>query len=113
MRRLGRRALVPRSALEALWKAQATGLGVKEAPALFRKTSVNLDQLLDDALAHLKRNKWSYKTDVPRFAKTERVVWKASAEVLTAREIGNKLAIAAEKESGLPPPSIIIARGCP
>jgi excisionase family DNA binding protein len=32
VRRLGRRVLVPRSALEALWKAQATGLGGKEAP---------------------------------------------------------------------------------
>jgi hypothetical protein len=70
----------------------------KKLPELFRRPSVNLDQLLDDALAHSKRNKWSYKTDVPRFAKLREWFGKHPAEELTPREIENKLAIAAEKE---------------
>jgi hypothetical protein len=74
----------------------------KKFPELFRKPSVNLDQLLDDALAHSKRNKWSYKTDVPRFAKLRERFGKHPAEELTPREIGNKLAIAAEKEKWAP-----------
>jgi hypothetical protein len=40
----------------------------KKLPESFRKPSVNLRQLVDDALAYSKRNKRSYRTDVPRFA---------------------------------------------
>ena len=40
----------------------------KKLPDMFRKPSVNFNQLADDALAYSKRNKRSYKTDVRRFA---------------------------------------------
>jgi hypothetical protein len=40
----------------------------KKLPEMFRKPSVNFNQLADDALVYSKRNKRSYKTDVRRFA---------------------------------------------
>jgi len=70
----------------------------KKLPESFRKPSVNFRQLVDDALAHSKRNKTSYKTDVPRFASLKEWFGSYPAEELTPQEIENTLARAAEKE---------------
>jgi hypothetical protein len=59
---------------------------------MFRKPSVNFNQLADDALAYSKRNKRSYKTDVPRFANLKEWFGVHAAEELTPREIEHKLA---------------------
>jgi len=40
----------------------------EKLPESFRKPAVNFRQLVDDAPAYSKRNKRSYRTDVPRFA---------------------------------------------
>src|SRR6266478_3065212 len=74
----------------------------KKLPENFRKPSVNFDQLVDDALAYSKRNKRSYKTDVPRFASLKEWFGAQPAEELTPREIENTLARAAEKEKWAP-----------
>jgi integrase len=58
--------------------------------------------LADDALAYSKRNKRSYKTDVPRFANLKDWFRKHPAEELTPKEIENKLASVAEKEKWAP-----------
>ena len=55
-------------------------------------------QLVDDALAYSKRNKRSYKTDVPRFASLKEWFGSHPAEELTPQEIEKTLARAAEKE---------------
>ena len=74
----------------------------KKLPELFRKPSANFTQLVDDALAYSKRNKRSYKTDVPRFASLKEWFGTHPAEELTPREIENKLTKAAEKEKWTP-----------
>ena len=70
----------------------------KKLPESFRKPSVNFRQLVDDALAYSKRNKRSYKTDVPRFASLKEWFGSYPAEELTPQEIEKTLARAAEKE---------------
>jgi integrase len=55
-------------------------------------------QLADDALAYSKRNKRSYRMDVPRFAGLKEWFGAEPAEELTPREIEYKLAKAAEKD---------------
>jgi integrase len=70
----------------------------KKLPESFRKPSVNFRQLIDDALAYSKRNKRSYKTDVPRFASLKEWFGAYPAEELTPQDIEKTLARAAEKE---------------
>ena len=70
----------------------------KKLPESFRKPSVNFRQLVDDALSYSKRNKRSYKTDVPRFASLKEWFGSYPAEELTPQEIEKTLARAAEKE---------------
>jgi integrase len=74
----------------------------KKLPEMFRKPSVNFSQLADDALAYSKRNKRSYKTDVPRFANLKEWFGAHAAEELAPRDIENKLARVAEKEKWAP-----------
>src|SRR5260370_24303649 len=70
----------------------------KKLPESFRKPSVNFRQLVDDALSYSKRNKRSYKTDVPRFASLKEWFGSYPAEELMPQEIEKTLARAAEKE---------------
>ena len=56
-------------AIQLYRKRKQQVLEGKKLPELFRKPAVNFNQLADDALAYSKRNKRSYKTDVPRFTK--------------------------------------------
>ncbi|MGB8322494.1 MAG: site-specific integrase [Candidatus Acidiferrum sp.] len=74
----------------------------KKLPELFRKPSVNFSQLVEDARAYAKRNKRSYQTDVPRFARLEAWFGSHPAEELTPREIENTLGRAAEKHKWAP-----------
>jgi integrase len=67
-----------------------------------RKPSVKFSQLLDDALAYSKRNKRSYKTDVPRFASLDEWFGSHPAEELAPKEIENTLARAADKKKWAP-----------
>lgn len=56
-------------AIQLYRKRKQQVLEGKKLPELFRKPAVSFNQLADDALAYSKRNKRSYKTDVPRFTK--------------------------------------------
>jgi integrase len=58
--------------------------------------------LADDALAYSKRNKRSYKTDVPRFASLKEWFGAHPAEELTPKEIEYRLAKVAEIEKWAP-----------
>ncbi|MFZ0580513.1 MAG: hypothetical protein WAN72_00790 [Candidatus Acidiferrales bacterium] len=89
-------------ALKLYRKRKQQVLEGKKLPELFRKPSVNFGQLADDALAYSKRNKRSYRTDVPRFASLKEWFGSEPAEELTPREIEYKLAKAAEKEKWAP-----------
>jgi len=89
-------------AIKLYGKRKQQVLEGKKLPELFRKPSVNFTQLVDDALAYSKRNKRSYKTDVPRFASLKEWFGAHPAEELTPREIENKLTKAAEKEKWAP-----------
>jgi len=63
---------------------------------------VNFGQLADDALAYSKRNKRSYKTDVPRFASLKEWFGAHPAGELTPKEIEYKLARVAERGKWAP-----------
>jgi len=86
------------AAIKLYGKRKQQVLEGKKLPELFRKPSVNFCQLVDDALAYSKRNKRSYKTDIPRFSSLKEWFGNHPAEELTPREIEHALAIAAEKE---------------
>ena len=89
-------------AIKLYGKRKQQVLEGKKLPESFRKPSVNFGQLADDALAYSKRNKRSYKTDVPRFASLNEWFGSHPAEELTPQEIENTLARAAEKEKWAP-----------
>jgi len=74
----------------------------KKLPELFRKPSVSFNQLADDALAYSKRNKRSYRTDLPRFASLKEWFGAQPAEELTPKEIEHQLARASEREKWAP-----------
>jgi integrase len=74
----------------------------KKLPEIFRKPSVDFAQLADDALAYSKRNKRSYKTDLPRVARLKGWFGAHPAEELTPKEIEYRLAKEAEKEQWAP-----------
>ena len=89
-------------AIKLYGKRKQQVLEGKKLPELFRKPSINFSQLADDALAYSKRNKRSYKTDVPRFASLKEWFGSHAADELTPRDIENTLARAAEKEKWAP-----------
>ena len=89
-------------AIKLYGKRKQEVLERKKLPESFRKPSVNFSQLADDALVFSKRNKRSYKTDVPRFASLKGWFGGHPAEELTPREIENTLARVAEKEEWAP-----------
>ncbi len=89
-------------AIKLYGKRKQQVLEGKKLPELFRKPSINFSQLVGDALAYSKRNKRSYKTDVPRFASLKEWFGSHAAEELTPKDIESTLARAAEKEKWAP-----------
>lgn len=89
-------------ALKLYRKRKQQVLEGKKLPELFRKPSVNFGQLVDDALAYSKRNKRSYKTDVPRFSSLKEWFGTHPAEELTPKGIESKLIKAGEKGKWAP-----------
>ena len=85
-------------AIKLYGKRKQQVLEGKKLPELLRKPSVNLGQLLDDALDYSKRNKRSYKTDVPRIARLKNWFGSYPAEELAPKEIEKRLADVAEEE---------------
>jgi hypothetical protein len=57
----------------------------KKLPEAFRKPLINFKQLAVDALAYSKRNKRSYQTDLPRFARLTGWFGKHPADELTPK----------------------------
>jgi site-specific recombinase XerD len=96
------KAVTKSVAIKLYGKRKQQVLEGKKFPELFRKPSVNFGQLADDALAYSKRNKRSYRTDVPRFASLKEWFGAHPAEELTPKEIEYKLARLAEKEKWAP-----------
>jgi integrase len=89
-------------AIKLYGKRKQDVLEGKKLPESFRKPSVSFRQLVDDALAYSKRNKRSYKTDVPRFASLKDWFGSYPAEELTPQEIEKTLARSADKEKWAP-----------
>jgi len=89
-------------AIKLYGKRKQQVLEGKKLPENLRKPSVKFNQLLDDALAYSKRNKRSYKTDVPRFASLDEWFDSHPAEELAPKEIENARARAADKEKWAP-----------
>jgi integrase len=85
-------------AIKLYGKRKQQVLEGKKLPENFRKPSVKVSQLIEDALAYSRRNKRSYKTDVPRFASLKEWFGSHPAEELAPKEIENILARAGEKE---------------
>jgi integrase len=74
----------------------------KKLPENLRTPSVNFSQLSDDALAYSKRNKKSYRTDVPRFTCLKKWFGSYPADELTPKEIETRLAQVANEEEWAP-----------
>jgi hypothetical protein len=74
----------------------------KKLPEMFRKLSVNFNQLADDALAYSKRNKRSYKTDVLRFANLKEWFGTHAAEELTPRRSNTRWREWQKRRNGYP-----------
>jgi len=89
-------------AIKLYGKQKQQVLEGKKLPEHFRKPSLQFSQLLDDALSYSKRNKRSYKTDIPRIASLKDWFGSHVAEELTPKEIENVLARAADKEKWAP-----------
>jgi integrase len=89
-------------AIKLYGKRKQQVLEGKKLPELFRKPLVNVADLIADALVYSKRNKRSYKTDVPRFRSLTDWFGSHAAEELTPKEIESSLAKAAEKEKWAP-----------
>jgi integrase len=89
-------------AIKLYGKRKQQVLEGKKLPELFRKPSVDVADLIADALVYSKRNKRSYKTDVPRFRSLTDWFGSHAAEELTPKEIESSLAKAAEKEKWAP-----------
>jgi integrase len=89
-------------AIKLYGKRKQQVLEGKKLPEIFRQRSVNFNQLLDDALAYSKRNKRSYKTEVPHCARLKEWFGFHPAEELTPKEIEMVLARAAERERWAP-----------
>jgi site-specific recombinase XerD len=89
-------------AIKLYGKRKQQVLESKKLPELFRKPSVNFSHLVDDALVYSKRNKRSYRTDVPRFASLKEWFGSHPAEELTPKDIENTLARAAEEQKWAP-----------
>ena len=83
-------------AIKLYGKRKQQVLEGKKLPEIFRKPSVDFAQLADDALAYSRRNKRSYKTDIPRFASLKEWFGSHAAEELTPKEIEHRLAKVAE-----------------
>jgi hypothetical protein len=89
-------------AIKLYGKRKQQVLEGKKLPELFRKPSINFGQLSDDALAYSKRNKRSYKTDVPRLARLKGWFGAYPAEELAPKDIENDLRTLQKKKNGRP-----------
>ena len=89
-------------AIKLYGKRKQQVLEGKKLPENFRKPFVKISQLLDDAPACSKRNKRSYKTDVPRIASLKEWFGSHPAEELTPKETENILARAADRGKWAP-----------
>jgi integrase len=89
-------------AIKLYGKRKQQVLEGKKLPELFRKPSVSVADLIADALVYSKRNKRSYRTDVPRFRSLTDWFGRHAAEELTPKEIESSLAKAAEKGKWAP-----------
>jgi integrase len=81
---------------------QQEALEGKKLPESLRRPSVNFRHLVDDALSYSKRNKRSYKADVPRFARLKKWFGSYPADDLTPKEIEKRLGDVAEEEQWAP-----------
>ncbi len=98
------------AAIKLYGKRKQQVLEGKKLPELFRKPSVNFGQLADDALVYSRRNKRSYKTDVPRVASLKEWFGAQPAEELTPKEIEHNLHGWQKRKSGRLRHSITIDR---
>jgi site-specific recombinase XerD len=87
-----------RAAITLYGKRKQQALERKKLPEKFRQPLVTFGQIAEDALAYSRRNKRSYHTDVPRFARLKKWFGSSVADEITPKEIENRLAgVAAEK----------------
>jgi integrase len=73
-------------------KRKQQALEGKKLPETLRQPLVTFGQIAKDALAYSKRNKRSYRTDVPRFARLKKWFGSCVADEITPKEIESRLA---------------------
>src|SRR2546425_8840982 len=71
----------------------------KKLPEKFRKPLFTFSQIAEDAIQYSKRNKRSYRTDMPRFGRLKEWFGSHPADELVPNEIENTLARVAEQEN--------------
>jgi hypothetical protein len=72
-------------AIKLYRKRKQEALEGKKLPESLRKPSIDFRHLVVDALAYSKRNKRSYKTDVPRFARLKKWFGSYPADELNSK----------------------------
>ncbi len=87
-----------RAAITLYGKRKQQALERKKLPEKFRQPLVTFGQIAEDALAYSKRNKRSYRTDVPRFARLKKWFGSSVADEIAPQEIENRLARVASEE---------------
>ena len=86
------------AAIKLYGKRKQQALEGKKLPENLRQPLTTFGQIAADALAYSKRNKRSYRTDVPRFARLKKWFGSSVADQITPREIENRLASVASDE---------------
>jgi site-specific recombinase XerD len=86
------------AAIKLYGKRKQQALEGKKLPEKLRQPLITFAQISADALAYSKRNKRSYRTDVPRFARLKKWFGSSVADQITPREIENRLASVASSE---------------
>jgi len=80
------------TAIQLYRKRKQYVLEGKKLPEKFRKPLFTFSQIAEDAVEYSKRNKRSYRTDVPRFVRLKKWFGNYPADELTPKEIETTLA---------------------
>ena len=80
------------AAIKLYGKRKQQALEGKKLPEMLRQPLITFEQIANDALAYSKRNKRSYRTDKPRFARLKKWFGSCAADEITPKEIENRLA---------------------
>lgn len=69
------------------------------APSVLKRNRLRIHEIIEDALVYSKQTKRSYRTDVPRFERLDKLFGNRQAEMLTPKEIEDTLNRVSKEEN--------------